>query len=101
MKHVFVTIATLAAFSLAACDWQMPQEAAVKGSPEVWVPTGSTVFELDFLDDISDDFAQSMTDGASGFQAGEQPEGRDGYGDGDAFRLFAELTIDAPEFETP
>jgi hypothetical protein len=82
---------------LVSCNWQMPQTVTVTGSPEVYVPSGATVFELDFLDDIAADFGDVFTGVASGagdsaFTAGEKPEDVD-YGVGDAFTVYAELTI--------
>jgi hypothetical protein len=88
---------------LASCNWQMPQTVTVKGSPEVYIPSGATVFELDFLEDIADDFSEAMAAGdpASGdgaFTGGEKPTGQDGYGSGDTFTVYAELSVNAPTF---
>lgn len=97
MTKRIVTLLAVGGFLLASCDWQMPQTVTVTGSPEVYVPSGATVFELDFLDDIAADFGDvfigaASGDGDSAFTAGEKPEDGD-YGVGDVFTVYAELTI--------
>ena len=96
MTKRIVTLLVVVGFLLSSCDWQMPQTVTVKGSPEVYVPSGATVFELDFLDDIAADFGEAMggadpvTPGTV-FSAGEDPS----IAEGETFRLFAEIAVES------
>ena len=82
----------------------MPQSVTVKGSPEVYVPSGGTVFELDFLDDVASDFEDTFSGvdaGQGPLTAEEKPEGEEGYGPGDNFTVQVKLVVDTPTFDTP
>lgn len=63
MKPRALFLALVTGALLVSCDWQMPETVTVKGSPEVYIPSGATVFELDFLDDIAADFGEAMAAG--------------------------------------
>ena len=102
MTKRIVTLLVVAGFLLSSCDWQMPQTVTVTGSPEIYVPSGATVFELDFLDDIAADFGEAMAGSSFGLVGEKGIEGdaeAGDYGEGDDFSLFAELTIEAPVFD--
>lgn len=103
MKPRILILLVISGALLGACSWEMPQRVTVEGSPEIYVPSGATVFELDFLDDIATDFGDAMAGGdpASGegsFTGGEKPDGEDGYVAGDTFVVYAELSVNAPTF---
>ena len=101
-KRTLTLVAATVVLLLSACTWETPQEVAVKGSPQVAVPTGSTVFELDFLDDIVTDFSDAVGAGAPATGDSELTGGeKDGVGEGEDFTLRSELTINAPEFDVP
>lgn len=102
MKKLWLTLA--AALVLGACNWQVPEEVTFRANPQVYIPTGAALFELDFIDDIIDDFE---TDSGEDFDAvGEKkgaldPRADDVTYDGRPLTLFAELGIGVPTFDSP
>jgi hypothetical protein len=85
--------AVAAVLAIGACQWEMPEQVVVRATPEVWIPTGSAVFELEFVDEISEAFSSLVAD--LGLVGGEKSGG--GY-DGKPLTLYAELVIDTPTF---
>ena len=68
------------------------------------MPSGGTVFELDFLDDVASDFEDTFSGvdaGQGSLTAEEKPEGEEGYGPGDDFTVQVKLVVDTPTFDTP
>ena len=95
-RNPMLILAVITAVVIAACSWEIPQEVVFRAQPQLWIPTGGAVFELDFVDEIIDEFTQSVSD--LDLEAGEKVGG--GY-DGKPLTLYAELEIVAPTFPDP
>lgn len=100
-KWIF-TIAVMAAVVISSCSWEMPEEVIFRAQPQLWVPTGSAVIDIDTTDEIDkiiDEFTTNLAASDPNLSAGEKSGG--GY-DGRPLTLFAELAIVAPDFpDTP
>jgi hypothetical protein len=92
--------AVAAAAVLGACSWELPEEVVFRAQPQLWIPTGDAVFDLEVSDDIIDEFTQSVTGTDPNLTAGEKEDGLDGY-DGRPLTLYAELDVEAPTFPDP
>ncbi len=102
MKKLWFTLA--AALVLGACNWQVPEEVTFRANPQVYIPTGAALFELDFIDDFIDDFEEDS--GEDFDEVGEKkgvrdPRADDVTYDGQPLTLFAELNIGVPTFDSP
>jgi hypothetical protein len=94
-KWMLILVA-VAVLVIGSCSWEIPQEVVFRGQPELWIPTGGAVFELDIAEDIIDEFTQSITD--PNLSVGEKNYG--GY-DGRPLTLYAALDIVTPTFPDP
>jgi hypothetical protein len=97
-RNRILILAAIAAVVIGSCSWEIPEEVVFRAQPQLWIPTGGAVFDLDISSDIIDEFTQSVTDPK--LTAGEKLVGEDGY-DGKPLTLFAELEIAAPTFPDP
>jgi len=88
-RNRILILAVIAAVVIGSCSWEMPEEVVFRGQPQIWIPTGGAVFDIDVadeLDEIVDEFTTSVSD--PNLTAGEKYYG--GY-DGKPFTLYAEL----------
>ena len=92
-KNRILILAAIAAVVIGSCSWEIPEEVVFRAQPQLWIPTGGAVFELDISDEIIDEFTQSVSD--LDLTAGEKVGG--GY-DGKPLTLYAELEIVAQTF---
>jgi hypothetical protein len=91
-KWMFI-LAVMAAVVIGSCSWEIPEEVIFRAQPQIWIPTGNAVFDLDISNDIIDEFTTSVTDPT--LTVGEKDYG--GY-DGKPLTLYAELEIENPSF---
>ena len=97
-KNWIFTIAVMAAVVISSCSWEMPEEIIFRAQPQLWVPTGGAVIDIDISDELNeiiDEFTTSLAASDPNLSAGEKSG--DGY-DGRPLTLFAELAIVAPTF---
>jgi len=97
-KNWIFTIAVMAAVVISSCSWEMPEEIIFRAQPQLWVPTGGAVIDIDISDELNeiiDEFTTSLAASDPNLSAGEKSGG--GY-DGRPLTLFAELAIVAPTF---
>jgi len=95
-KKRMLILAAAAAVVIGSCSWEIPEEVVFRAQPQLWIPTGGTVFDPDVsdeLDEIIDEFTAGITD--PNLTAGEKVGG--GY-DGKPLTLYAELELVAPDF---
>jgi hypothetical protein len=100
-KKWMIILAVTAAMMIGSCSWEMPEEVVFRGQPQLWIPTGSAVFDIDVaseLDEIINEFTASVEASDPKLTAGEKSE--PGYV-GRPLTLFAELAIAAPSFPDP
>jgi len=100
-KKWIVILAVIAAVVIGSCSWEIPEEVVFRGQPQIWIPTGGAVFDLDIsdeLDEIIGDFTTSVEASDPNLTAGEKYEV--GY-DGKPLTLYGELNILAPTFPLP
>jgi len=101
-KKWIITITVMAAVVISSCSWEMPEEVIFRAQPQLWVPTGSAVIDIDVADELNeiiDEFTTNIEASDPNLSAGEKSGG--GY-DGRPLTLFAELAIVAPDFpDTP
>ena len=92
-KKWIVILAVTAALVIGSCSWEIPEEVVFRGQPQIWIPTGGAVFELDIsdeLDEIIDEFTTSVSDPPN-LTAGEKVGGK-------PLTLYAALNIDTLNF---
>ena len=97
-RNLMLILAAIAAVVIGSCSWEIPEEVVFRAQPQLWIPTGGAVFELDIsdeLDEIIDEFTTSVEASDPNLTAGEISGG--GYV-GKPLTLFAELKIVAPTF---
>ena len=73
-RNLMLILAAIAAVVIGSCSWEIPEEVVFRAQPQLWIPTGGAVFELDFVDEIIDEFTQSVSD--LDLEAGEKGGGR-------------------------
>ena len=99
-KNWMFTIAVMAAVVISSCSWEMPEEVIFRAQPQLWVPTGSAVIDIDVADELNkiiDKFTTNVEASDPNLTAGEKPE-QPGIYEGKPLTLFAELAIVAPTF---
>ena len=64
-KNPLLILGVMAALAAAAligsCSWEMPEEVVFRAQPQLWIPTGDAVFDLDISEEITDGFVQSIS----------------------------------------
>lgn len=99
-KNPLLILSIIAAVVVGACSWEIPEQVVFRAQPQLWIPTGDAVFDLDVSEEITDEFIQSVSGTDPNLTAGEKEYGLDGYG-GKPLTLYAELEIAAPAFPDP
>jgi hypothetical protein len=99
-KKWMIILAVMAAVMIGSCSWEMPEEVIFRAQPQLWVPTGSAVIDIDVADELNEiigDFTTSVEASDPNLTAGEKPE-QLGIYEGKPLTLFGELAIVAPTF---
>ena len=99
-KKWILTITVMAAVVISSCSWEMPEEVIFRAQPQLWVPTGGALFDIDITDELNeiiDEFTTNLEASDPNLKAGEKPE-QFGIYEGKPLTLFAELKIVAPTF---
>lgn len=79
-KNPLLILSIIAAVVVGACSWEIPEQVVFRAQPQLWIPTGDAVFDLDVSEEITDEFIQSVSGTDPNLTAGEKEYGLDGYG---------------------